>query len=44
MYKASKKGEARQYANKYISDAVVEVIKDRPKVTNQMWKEGQKFL
>lgn len=44
MYKASKKGEARQYANKYISDAVVEVMKNRSKVTNQMWEEGQKVL
>lgn len=44
MYKASKKGEERTYAYNLINDAVVEVLKKRSYITNEMWNEGQKLL
>ena len=42
MYKKSKKGEHR--ANSLIEEVVVDVLKNRKKITNEMWNEGQQLL
>lgn len=44
MYKKSKKGEHRAYANSLIEEVVIDVLKNRKKITNEMWNEGQKLL
>ena len=44
MYKKSKTGEHRIYANSLIEETVIDVLKKRQKVTNEMWNEGQKLL
>lgn len=44
MYKKSKKGEHRAYANSLIEEVVIDVLKNRKKITNEMWNEGQQLL
>lgn len=44
MYKLSKEGKHRAYANNMINEAVIEVMKKRLPVTNEMWDEGKKLL
>lgn len=44
MYKKSKKGEHRAYANSLIEEVVGDVLKNRKKITNEMWNEGQQLL
>lgn len=41
MYKSSKKGGHRAYANNLVNEVVIEVMKKRPYITNEMWNEGQ---
>lgn len=43
MYKKSKKGEHRAYANSLIEEVVIDVLKNRKKITNEMWNEGQQL-
>ncbi len=40
MYKASKKGEERQYAYDLINNVVLEVLQKRPVITNEMIEQG----
>lgn len=44
MYKKSKTGEHRIYANSLIEETVIDVLKKRQKVTNEMWNEGQQLV
>lgn len=44
MYKKSKSGEHRTYANSLIEEAVIDVLKKRRKITNEMWIEGQQLM
>ena len=44
MYKKSKKGEHRAYANSLIEEVVIDVLKKRRKITNEMWIEGQQLM
>lgn len=44
MYKASKKGEHRAYANAIIEEVVLDVMKKRQKVTNEMWEDGLQLI
>lgn len=44
MYKKSKTGEHRIYANSLIEETVIDVLKKRKKVTNEMWNEGQQLV
>ena len=44
MYKKSKKGEPRAYANSLIEEVVIDVLKKRRKITNEMWIEGQQLM
>ena len=44
MYKKSKTGEHRIYANSLIEETVSDVLKKRKKVTNEMWNEGQQLV
>ena len=43
MYKKSKTGEHRAYANSLIEEVVIDVLKNRKKITNEMWNEGQQL-
>lgn len=44
MYKKSKSGEHRTYANSLIEEAVIDILKKRRKITNEMWIEGQQLM
>lgn len=44
MYKKSKTGEHRSYANSLIEEVVIDVLEKRQKVTNEMWNKGQQLL
>jgi len=44
MYKKSKTGEHRAYANSLIEEVVIDVLGKRQKVTNEMWNKGQQLL